>query len=436
MNDYIGEDFVKDVRHKFKSDEKRPSKIERCILNGAEVEYDTKDFVLYKEPSVEVDSTDVNPFNKVDDNPLHKEFLIYVGDGKRVRNPKGNISCYNMFAGYSGTELDLSNFSTKNVKDMCNMFRECGNLSKLDLSTFDTSLVSSMSHMFCGCYSLREVNLSSFNTEKVESTAGMFYECIRLGELNLSSFNTKSVESTAHMFFSCEGLQKLDLYNFDLPHIKRMNGMFDGCCNVKELILPTFVNLTYIKDMDGLFYHCGSLEKLDMSGFVNLEAFKKGDIIYDYALNYWEGMFDCCWDLKYIYVTDEFSKVFNEIKEYNHDYSFRECGDVKFINKGDMYQDLKNSSNDGDFYKYYKNEYNISDDDFMNILAEAKPCSPMITSFGKKVLIPKTQGMFDIRGGSSSLTVGEVAKKLYESYNKVIVDSALVSYLDDQYIVK
>ena len=44
--------------------------------------------------------------------------------------------------------------------------------------------------------------------------------------------------------------------------------------------------------------------------------------------------------------------------------------------------------------------------------------------------------MFDIRGGSSSLTVGEVAKKLYESYNKVIVDSALVSYLGDQYIVK
>lgn len=101
-----------------------------------------------------------------------------------------------------------------------------------------------------------------------------------------------------------------------------------------------------------------------------------------------------------------------------------------------MYEDINSSYNDKDVYKSYKNAYNISDDDFMNILAEAKPCSPMITSFGKKVLIPQIQSMFDIRGGSSSLTVGEVAKRLYNRYNKVIVDSALVLYLGDQYIVK
>lgn len=427
-------DSVRDVRYEWfgiKSDEKRPSKIERCILNGVEVEYDTKDFVLYKEPPVKADPNDDDG---VDDNPLHKEFLIYVGDGKNVRNPNGNISCYNMFTGYSGTQLDLSNFSTKNVKDMCNMFRECNNLQKLDLSNFDTSLVSRMDYMFCGCTSLREVNLSSFNTEKVESTAGMFWRCASLGELNLSSFNTTGFKATAHMFDDCESLQKLDLHNFELHCIYNMGDMFSGCSNLKELILPTYVDLSHIKCMTYLFCECYHLEKLDMSGFVNLESFKKGDIINDY--DFWEGMFYDCRHLKYVYVTDEFLKVLNKIKDYRYSLSFDKCGDIKFINKKGMHEDIKNFSNDGDAYKYCKSAYNISDDDFMNILAEAKPCSPMITSFGKKVLIPQIQGMFDIRGGSSSLTVREVAKRLYNRYNKVIVDSALVLYLGDQYIVK
>lgn len=36
--------------------EERHSKIERCILNGVEVEYDTKDFVFYRNPSIKADA--------------------------------------------------------------------------------------------------------------------------------------------------------------------------------------------------------------------------------------------------------------------------------------------------------------------------------------------------------------------------------------------
>lgn len=417
---------VRDARYEWfgiKSDEERPSKIERCILNGVEVEYDTKDFVLYKVPPVEIDSDDddyeVNDEEyddeedvEIDENPLHQEFLIYVGDGKNVRNPKGNISCYSMFAGYKGTELDLSNFNTKNVKDMCSMFRECNNLQKLDLSNFDTSSVSNMTDMFFGCKNLREVNLSSFGTEEVESTAGMF--------------------------FRCGNLQKLDLHNFVLYHICYMNDMFTECCNLKELILPTFVDLGYIKYMKNMFNHCSSLEKLDMSGFFHLEWLKdEVDVLYTYSSVYWEGMFYDCSNLKYIYATDELLKVLHKIKDDRDTLSFSGCGDVKIIDKDAMYESIKNPYvNEAEVYKSFKDAYNISDDDFMNILAEVKPCSPMITLFGKKVLIPKMQEMFDIKGGSSSLTVGEVAKRLYNRYNKVIVDSALVLYLGDQYIVK
>ena len=47
--------------------------------------------------------------------------------------------------------------------------------------------------MFSGCSSLRELNLSNFTTENVRSMSYMFSRCSSLKELNLSNFKTENV---------------------------------------------------------------------------------------------------------------------------------------------------------------------------------------------------------------------------------------------------
>lgn len=121
------------------------------------------------------------------------KFLHYIGDGKRVKNPKGNTFCFSMFCDYAGESLDLSEFDTSEIVHMGCMFMNCSNLTSLDLSNFDTSKVVSMNDMFYGCESLEVLNLSSFNTKNVHTMDCIFCNCKRLSQLNIDNFNFNSV---------------------------------------------------------------------------------------------------------------------------------------------------------------------------------------------------------------------------------------------------
>ena len=48
-------------------------------------------------------------------------------------------------------ELNLNNFNTNNVTNMCCLFSECSSLKELNLNNFDTNNVTFMSGMFSGC---------------------------------------------------------------------------------------------------------------------------------------------------------------------------------------------------------------------------------------------------------------------------------------------
>lgn len=91
--------------------------LKSCILNGNRVEYDTEEFKVC--------------------SSSRGNYLWYTGSGKCVKNPKGNISCFQMFERFNGESLDLSSFNTRNIKDMTYMF--CGTSCRFfDLSGFDT----------------------------------------------------------------------------------------------------------------------------------------------------------------------------------------------------------------------------------------------------------------------------------------------------------
>ena len=99
---------------------------------------------------------------------------------------KGNLTKTNyMFAKCDLIEeLDLSNFKTQNVSNMCSMFSECRSLKKINLANIDTANVADMNAMFYDCESLKELNLQSFNTQNVNNMSKMFYRCYSLDNLN------------------------------------------------------------------------------------------------------------------------------------------------------------------------------------------------------------------------------------------------------------
>ena len=100
------------------------------------------------------------------------------------------------------SSLDLSKFNTANVMLMNSMFSGCNNLSSLTLSkSFNTASVLDMASMFSDCYNLSSLDLSNFKTKNVRSMNNMFYGCSALQTIYVSyNFVTKKVNSGADMF--------------------------------------------------------------------------------------------------------------------------------------------------------------------------------------------------------------------------------------------
>lgn len=123
-----------------------------------------------------------------------------------------NLYLDGMFSGCSGLiELDVSNFNTDNVVDMCGMFSGCSNLTKLDLS--------------------------SFNTGNTTDMCGLFYNCKKLVDVDLRNFDTSNVTDISLIFNDCSSLEEIDLSNFDLSNISK-GFAFEGCEKLKTIYTP------------------------------------------------------------------------------------------------------------------------------------------------------------------------------------------------------
>ena len=65
-------------------------------------------------------------------------------------------------------KINISNFNTKNDKNMKNMLSECL-LDELNLSNFDTNNVTDMNGMFSKCLAWKKIDLSIFNADNFEN---------------------------------------------------------------------------------------------------------------------------------------------------------------------------------------------------------------------------------------------------------------------------
>ena len=161
------------------------------------------------------------------------------------------------------TNINLSNFNTQNVKDICWMFYECSSLTNIDLSNFNTQNVKDMSSMFFGCSSLTNIDLSNFNTQNVKDMYGMFSGCKSLININISNFNTQNIISMSWMFKGCSSLININLSNFNTQNVTYMSDMFSGCTSITNINLSNF-NTDRVTNMNGMFSGCTFLTNVNI----------------------------------------------------------------------------------------------------------------------------------------------------------------------------
>ncbi len=174
----------------------------------------------------------------------------------------GATDMSSMFEEYQGTTLDLSTFDTSSVIDMSSMFSggyrgvvvnatitfpqgfgsETTNMSQmfsgykgatLDLSNFDTSSVTNMRSMFSN--SSANITFPQGFGTGATNMSQMFSE-YQGTTLDLSTFDTSSVTDMSQMFYECRNLTTLDLSSFTFDNVSGVNFTFKlvpESCQVK-----------------------------------------------------------------------------------------------------------------------------------------------------------------------------------------------------------
>ncbi|MFI1244668.1 bacterial Ig-like domain-containing protein, partial [Enterococcus casseliflavus] len=171
---------------------------------------------------------------------------------------------YRMFINtYSLSSVDVSNFDTRQVQDMSEMFYGTG-IEALDLSSFDTSQVTNMNGMFF-LSNLKQVNLANFDTSQVVDMGSMFSRA-NFTSIDVSSFETSQVTNMASMFDRAGEVSSLDLSNFDTSKVRDMRYMFNGLAELASLDVSSF-DTTQVQNMASMFTGTQSLTNINLSSF-------------------------------------------------------------------------------------------------------------------------------------------------------------------------
>ncbi|WP_236550385.1 bacterial Ig-like domain-containing protein [Enterococcus casseliflavus] len=179
-------------------------------------------------------------------------------DTSQVTNMNGMFFLSNV------KQVNLANFDTSQVTDMGSMFSRA-NFTSIDVSSFETSQVTNMSAMFDRAGEVSSLNLSNFDTSKVRDMRYMFNGLAELASLDVSSFDTTQVQNMASMFTGTQSLTNINLSSFDTSLVKNMDNMFEGI-GVSSLDVSTF-DTSQVTSMTAMFRNAASITDLDLSNF-------------------------------------------------------------------------------------------------------------------------------------------------------------------------
>lgn len=188
------------------------------------------------------------------------------------------------------TQLDLSNWDTRNVQYMIGTFSGCTNLTEINCSGWNTSKVYNiqaafynckslqtlpvrdwdsrsvmyMDNAFAYCESLTNLDVSKWDTSKVVELTNVFYHCSSLTTLDVSKWKTTNVLRAENLFAVCEKLTSLDVSKWDTSNITTANAMFSACRALTSLDVSKW-NTSKMKNTASMFASCAKLTSLDVS---------------------------------------------------------------------------------------------------------------------------------------------------------------------------
>ena len=160
---------------------------------------------------------------------------------------------------------NIEYYFRKNLTKTDYMFSDCSCLINIDLSNFNTENITNICGMFYNCESLNNITgISNWETKNVTNMSYLFYNCKKLKNIpDISKWDLKNVNSLSHMFSFCELLNNIpDISNWNTKKVSNMSEIFSYCESLKSIPDISKWDTINVTDMSGIFYYCKSLEKI------------------------------------------------------------------------------------------------------------------------------------------------------------------------------
>ena len=215
------------------------------------------------------------------------------GSGETYENPEfyevrtSNGTNYdNLFRGYDGPDIDVSQWDTSKVTSAQYCFSDCK--KSMDISNWDLSSLTNASYMFSYfTNSNKYIDLSVLDFSKVTKSSSIFEGCnvdyidirntnLDLSKqsglpfksvtgkvLDLSNYDITGLTSTYNLAYFCY-CPKIDLTGWNTVNVTDFNSTFYYMSNLEILIMPDW-DMTNATSTSNFMYNCPKLKYIDLS---------------------------------------------------------------------------------------------------------------------------------------------------------------------------
>lgn len=189
-----------------------------------------------------------------------------------VRTQKGT-NYDNLFRGYNGPDIDISQWDTSKVTSAQYCFSYCK--KSMDISNWDLSSLTNAFYMFESFTNGNKyIDLSVLDFSNVSNADHMFATS-NTDYLDVRNINLTGTTNYSNLFASCSGTE-LDLSNWNISKVTNIYYMF-AFSSFKKINLSGW-KTTNVTNMGTLFYYLQSLETLlipdwDMTNATSTSSF-------------------------------------------------------------------------------------------------------------------------------------------------------------------
>ena len=205
---------------------------------------------------------------------------LSIGSGETYENPEfyelrtqKGTNYDNLFNGYNGPDIDVSQWDTSKVTSAQYCFSNCK--KSMDISNWDLSSLTDASYMFDHFTNGNKyMDLSVLDFSNVSKATDMF-NYSNTDYLDVRNINLTGTTSYYYLFQNCNGTE-LDLSNWDIANVTSIDEMY-YFSSFKKINLSGW-NTVNVKYMSYVFYYISNLETLiipdwDMTNATSTSSF-------------------------------------------------------------------------------------------------------------------------------------------------------------------